>query len=105
MPARVSWHRAAVRDLAETYGHIGADSPLAAERFVDAVEAAVRLLLENPRAGRLRMLGVGRTEGIRSWALRELPSYLVFYRVDGDTLGVLRLLHGARDLPSLLEGG
>ncbi len=103
MAGRVIWHRLAEEDLTEAYLYIGADSPDAAERLLDAVEEAIRFLLQNPGAGGLRNFRSPRAQGIRSWGVSGFQSFLIFYRPDGDDLEVVRILHGARDLPRLLE--
>ncbi len=103
MSQRVIWRSLAVRDLGEAYLYIGEDSLEAAERLLDAVERSIELLLENPGAGSPRRFRSTRTRGIRSWALSDFPNYLIFYRVAGDDLEILRFLHGARDLPRFFE--
>ena len=103
MAGKVIWHRLAEEDLTEAYIHMGADSPAAAERLLDAVEDAVSFLLENPGAGRRREFSSARARGVRSWAVRGFLACLIFYRVAGEDLRVVRLIHGARDLPRLLD--
>jgi toxin ParE1/3/4 len=98
------WHRLAQEDLIEAFLFIGADSPAAAERLLDAVEEAVELLRSNPQAGRPCELRSARAADVRSWVVRGFESYLVFYRPAGQHLEIVRFLHGARDIPSLLEG-
>ena len=95
------WHRSAEEDLAETYEYIGADSPSAAEQLVDAVEATVGFLIENPSAGRERGFRTEAARDVRSWPVRSFQDYLLFYRVEEDALVVVRIVHGARDLPVL----
>jgi len=70
MARRVIWHRLAEADLTEVYLHIGAGSPSAAERLLDAVDDAVQMLLESPGAGRRREFRSPRAEGMRSWVVR-----------------------------------
>lgn len=103
MAGTVIWHLLAEEDLTEAHLYIGADSPVAAERLLDAVEASVRFLLETPGAGRLREFRSPRAQGVRSWVVKGFQAYLIFYRTAGDDLEVVRFLHGARDLPKLLE--
>jgi toxin ParE1/3/4 len=100
---RITWRAAAEQDLTEAYLYIGADSPEAAERLLDAVGTALSLLLENPEAGGVREFDSPRAQDIRSWAPREFPSYLIFYRVDGSDIEVVRFLHGARDWPRFVR--
>ena len=104
MSGRVIWHAIAEADLTEAYLHIGAESPEAAERLLDAVGDAVALLLENPLAGSPREFRSMRAQGVRSWDPPGFPSHLIFYRVSGDDIEVIRFLHGARDLPRYLDG-
>lgn len=103
MSGRVIWRAVAEEDLTEAYWFIAADSPEAAERLLDAVGNAALLLLKNPLAGSPRTFRSPRAKGIRSWALRDFPHYLFFYRVAGEDLEIVRFLHGARDLPRVLD--
>ena len=103
MAGRVIWHRLAEEDLTEAYLYIGADSPAAAERLLDAVEVAVQFLFENPGAGRQREFRSPRAQGVRSWVVTGFQTYVIFYRAVGAEMEVVRLVHGARDIPRLLE--
>ena len=103
MSGRVIWRAVAEEDLTEVYLYIGADSPEAAERLLDAVGDAVAFLLENPHAGSPREFLTSRAHGVRSWATPGFPNHLIFYKANGDDIEVIRFLHGARDLPLYLE--
>jgi plasmid stabilization system protein ParE len=37
--------------------------------------------------------------------LKEFPRYLVFYRLEQDTIELLRIKHGMMHLPGLFEAG
>ena len=83
--------------LDEIWLWIAQDNIAAAEEFTDRVEAA-----EN-RLGRFPEIGQARpdlAEGVRHW---PLPPYLIIYRVEPDCVLVLRIVHGARDLPRLFR--
>lgn len=103
MSGRAIWRSVAEEDLTEAYLYIGADSPEVAERLLDAVGDAVNFLLENPLAGSPREFRSARAQGIRSWAPREFPNYLIIYRPVGGDIEVVRFLHGARDLPKYVD--
>lgn len=103
MIGRATWHRLAEEDLAEAYVHIGSDSPASAERLLDAVEHAIAVLLSRPRAGRAREFRSPRAHGLRSWVVSGFENYLIFYRPQPEGIEVVRFVHGARDIPSLLD--
>jgi toxin ParE1/3/4 len=87
---------AAEDDLDGIWLHIAADSPQAADRLIDRIEAAEQRLLEFPGLGRERPELL---EGVRSW---PVGPYLILYRVDRPRLVIIRVVHGARDLDSLM---
>jgi toxin ParE1/3/4 len=78
--------------------YIGRESPRAALALWDAIEARIESLLDHPHLGR-----PGRIEGTRELVVSGTP-YVVGYRVIGDEIQVLRVLHGARQWPQDLTG-
>lgn len=103
MAGRARWRPRAIDDISDAYLHIARDSSSAAERLLDAVEDAVRLLLAHPGAGKRREFRSAAAQGVRSWPVRGFESYLIFYMAAGDGLEIVRFIHGARDIPRLLE--
>ena len=73
-------------------------------RFEEAVCDTYRWLLENPCAGSPRPSLSPRLSGLRMWQVRGFETHLVFYRATDDGIEVVRVLHGARDVPGILEG-
>ena len=70
--------------------------------FVAALRAALIAIAEHPGAGSPRYgieLGIA---GLRSWPLDRYP-YLVFYVELDDRIDVWRVLHGRRDIASMLR--
>lgn len=100
MTGRVFWHSVAEEDLTEAYLSLCQDSIEVAERLLDAVGDALEFLRENPRTGSSRNLRS--IPSVRSWS-PGFPSHLIFYRPTGDDIEVVRFLHGARDLPGILD--
>lgn len=104
MTARVVRRRPEVyHDVIAAAEYIERDSADAALRFFDAVEATVAGLAAMPGKGAVRQFESPRLEGIRAWAVEGFENYLLFYRWTEPTIVVLAILHGARDLPPLLE--
>ena len=72
------------------------DNPAAATVWLDSVDQKCRLLATMPEMGRLRPELIPE---IRSWAVGD---YVLFYQAVNDGIVVVRVLHGTRDLPSLI---
>jgi toxin ParE1/3/4 len=79
-------------DTIEIWEYIAEDSEAQADAFVDRLDGQFALLAIQPKLGRLRdELGAD---------LRSFPfnPYTIFYQTLPDGIGVVRVLHGARDL-------
>lgn len=87
---QVRWLRAALRNLDDEATHIAKDSPQAAQLVVQRVLRTVALLAEQPGLGK-----PGRVPGTRELLVPK-TRYLVPYRVRGNLVEVLRVLHTAR---------
>lgn len=90
----------AVSDLFEIWNYIAQDNPAAADRVQEAVFRACDLLAETPLAGHVR------TDltplPLRFWIVRPYLKYLIVYDPQKKPLQIVRILHGARDLSSVL---
>ena len=87
---QVRWLRAALRNLDDEASYIANDSPQAAQLVVQRVLRTVALLAEQPGLGK-----PGRVPGTRELLVPK-TRYLVPYRVRGNLVEVLRVLHTAR---------
>jgi len=97
---RAQWAEAAARDLEELISYVAADSPLNAERILDKLEERARTLEATPARG--RVLPELAHFGIRNWRELIVKPYRIIYRIDEDTVNVLAVLDGRRDLQDLL---
>jgi toxin ParE1/3/4 len=75
--------------------YIAADSPSAADKFIDHVYEQCGTLCSSPEIGRNRDELI---PGIRSLPVKR---YLVFYRVTDGTIEIVRILSGYRDIETL----
>jgi toxin ParE1/3/4 len=78
--------------------------PLATARFFKAVERTFALLAANPGMGRVTNFEAPWLAGMRMFRVSTFKNHLVFYRNLSGALEVVRLLHGARDIETLLDG-
>ena len=90
---RLEWSRLAQADRDAIFDYIEADSPQAAITVDDRIRVQVDGLVRFPESGR-----PGRVEGTREVAILRTP-YIAAYRVAGDTVRILRVLHGAQQWP------
>jgi addiction module RelE/StbE family toxin len=90
---KLEWSHFALADRDEIFDHIEADSPRAAATVDDRIGDSAALLIQFPERGR-----PGRVEGTRELVIDRTP-YLAAYRIVGDTVRILRILHGSRQWP------
>jgi plasmid stabilization system protein ParE len=90
----------AVDDLFEIWTYTAQDNAQAADRVENAIHAACVLLASRPNAGRLRPDLTPRP--FRFWVVRRYPNYLIVYDSETKPLQIIRILHAARDLPTIL---
>lgn len=94
---RLEFSPAARTDLLEIGLYIASDDPVRADSFLAELEIKARQAAERPRSfparddisPGLRAAGHGR--------------YLIFFRELDDEVRIVRVLHGARDLPRLFD--
>jgi toxin ParE1/3/4 len=95
MTAKLLRSPAAAADLVEIWDYIADDNPAAATRMLERIERTARKLLRNAKAGRER---AELSPGLRSVVCRP---YVVFYRLVGASVEIVRVLHGARDIDNI----
>jgi toxin ParE1/3/4 len=89
-------------DIVEIATYIAQDNPAAAERFLTATERTLDRLAQLPLSGRPYPLDHPTLHDVRMTPVRGFPRYLIFYHLVADELQLLRIVHGARDIPTLL---
>lgn len=71
-----------------------------AQRFIEAIKTTVRLLASHPWLGKETHYDHPKLADIRFFLVRKpFDKHLIFYRVSGSTLDIIRVIHGLRDLP------
>lgn len=85
----------AEEDLIELWIYIAQDNPAAADRLLDAINERCLALADNPLMGRLR------PDIAPELRYFTVGNYLILYRTLPDGVQIVRVIHGARDLPNL----
>lgn len=89
---KLVWTEAAATDLEDIVTYIWFDSPPAAKKIRQRVEATALYLRSQPFMGR-----IGAMAGTRE-ALAH-PSYKIVYQVNDETVSILRVVHTSRQWP------
>lgn len=90
----IRWLSLAEKDLDALFAYLARDSLAVAEKEVARVLEEVARLQRYPALGR-----AGRVPDTRELVI---PPYIVAYRVRGDMVQILRILHSAREWPKRL---
>lgn len=103
MTPRFSVLPAADRDLDDQAAYLAQEASLeVALRYYDAAAETFTFLARNPGVGALRESKDPAFVGIRVWRVNGFDKHLVFYRAVEDGIEIVRVLHGHRDLDSIL---
>jgi toxin ParE1/3/4 len=84
-------------DLDEAWEFIARDDQVAADRLIDSILEAARLHAQFPDSGRSR---VEFGTSIRNFVVSP---FVVFYKPIEDTIQVLRVLHGRRNIGRIMK--
>jgi toxin ParE1/3/4 len=90
---KVLWSPRAAADLDNLVDFISADKPDAAERVGNRIYEQVGGLALTPHIGRVGILSRTRELIIAPWP------YIAVYRIDGETVRIIRVRHTSRRLP------
>ena len=102
MPFLVQWTNDAARDLEEICDYIDRhDAPDRADHVLEQIEKAFHSLSEHPHRGNSpkELLDIG----LREYREIFFKPYRIIYRVMGDTVYVLVIADGRRDMQALLQ--
>ena len=91
--------RSAEEDLIAIWTRIAEDDAAAADRLLDRIDEVCALLAENPQ------LGPARQDLRPDLRYFTVTGYLILYRERKGGVEIVRVVHGARDLPTLFDKG
>lgn len=90
----------AIDDLFEIWSYIAQDNPQAADRVEEAIYEACELLADSPLAGTIRKDLTSLP--VRFWLVPQSSNYFIVYDPGAKPLKVIRILHRARNIPSII---
>jgi plasmid stabilization system protein ParE len=103
---KVSYRQAARDDVVRQFRYylVALNLPDIAIRFQDAVRLTVRSLQLHPLVGPQLRSNNRQLRNVRTWPVAGFEAIRIYYLPEGDTLQVIRVLHGKRDLQRILKG-
>jgi toxin ParE1/3/4 len=103
MSLRLQISPLASQDFNEIYTYISQNNSDAALRFFDAARETFARIAATPSLGRVYHTQNQSLIGLRKWGVKGFKNYIIFYLTREDVLIIIRIIHGARDFPALLE--
>lgn len=74
-----------------------------AERFLDSVMSTCDSLAAMPRMAPLCGFRRAATKRLRRWPVKHFENWLIFYQARRNGVEIVHIIHGARDIQSLLD--
>ena len=93
---KIEWAEPAELDLSDIYAYIARDASVYGEQFIDRIIQATHLLEEQPHIG--REVPEAQREDVRELIFQN---YRIIYLVGPDTVYIVAVVHGSRDLTRL----
>ena len=103
MPIPVQKMSQAKADLVEITAFIAEDNPEAAQAFLDAAEATFAFIASLPSVGRAYRVQSPAAQSMRVWRVEGFERYLILYRSVENRIDIVRVLHTARDFPTIFQ--
>ncbi len=92
-----------IQDLIDISTYISHENLDVGDRFIYAAEATFQLIAKSPGIGRFSGFTNPEVVQVRQYTVKGFPNYLVLYELTEDTIDIIRVLHGARNLESTLS--
>jgi plasmid stabilization system protein ParE len=102
---RVTYRSAARDDLIRQFRYYAVDLNRQdlATHFREAVRKTIRALSLQPAIAPRYDLHNSQLRNLRSWPVADFAAIRIYFVVDHDSMRVIRILHGKRDVRSLLD--
>lgn len=93
----------AERDIEECFVFIGEDDLDIGVHFLVAVEDSIEEIGRNPFIGKQCEFKSAQLQNLRMWLVKGFSNYQIYYIVTAETIEIIRVLHGARDIDDIFS--
>jgi plasmid stabilization system protein ParE len=103
---KIAYRQAARDDVVRQFRYylVTRNVPEIALQFRNAARLTIQSLRQHPFLGPHYPLRNPQLRDLRFFPVAGFEAFSVYYRVDGDTILVIRILHGKRNVRRVLEG-
>jgi len=103
---KVSYRQAASDDVVRQFRYylVTLNLPEVAVRLGDAVRHTIQSLLQHPLVGPRFYSSNPQLQNLRTWPVAGFEAIRIYYLLEKDTLKVIRILHGKRDVKRIVVG-
>jgi toxin ParE1/3/4 len=92
----------AYADLNDYYQFIAQSNPTAALRFFDAARQTFAQIAQFPEIGAVYGAAVP-GQSLRKWHIKGFQKYLIFYRIQNESIAIIRIVYAARNVDQILS--
>lgn len=89
-------------DLNQHFSYLAETDFDTALQFFDAARQTFADLARMPEMGGRYPTSEPRLQDLRRWYVKGFKRYLIFYRVRGDAIEIVRVLYGTQDIQNIL---
>jgi toxin ParE1/3/4 len=102
---KIAYRQSASDDIVRQFRYylLAADVPEVAIRFRESVRRTVHQLRQNPHIGPLYSSDNPSLANLRSWPVIGFEAIRIYYVAEADSVEIVRVLHGKRDVRTILE--
>jgi toxin ParE1/3/4 len=102
---KIVYRQSASDDIVRQFRYylLTADAPKVAIRFRESVRRTIQYLRQNPYVGPLYSLEGSAVANLRSWPVTGFEAVRIYYLAEADWVEIVRVLHGKRDVRTILE--
>ncbi len=94
---------AARNDIMDIADYFYEKSPAVAAKFLQSIDTTYDQIVRMPELGTKKSFADSDMQNIRIRPVDKHRNYLMFYRVENNSIYILRVLHGARDYEGMFE--
>ena len=91
-----------IRDLIDLATYIAENNLDSSDRFLYAAEETFKQLGQMPKLGKQCQFKNSRLQNVRQIAVKGFRKYLIFYQITTGEVEIIRVLHGSRDIETIL---